>query len=91
MAWKWGYQPPISLELRKKILDSIKNDWISVQEAAKEYNVKSGTIHTWLNRTTESIWWNNNRELQRLKKDKEDLLLIIWELTAELNKTKKKK
>ena len=80
-------------ELRTKILKSIKEDWLEVKKAAKEYGVTARAIYNWLKQDTENNWWNTKQlwEIRRLKKDKDDLLLIIWELTAEINKSKKKK
>ena len=82
----------ISKEVKKKILDSVKNDWIAVSKLSEEYWISTVTIYSWMRKeweqnksSTVNLW-----ELNRLKKDKQDLLLIIWELTAEINKTKKK-
>ena len=93
MAWKWWYQSPINKELRNKILEQVKTSWLPVKQIAEEYNINPNTIYTWLKRDTEETSWIKHSfwEINRLKKDKQDLLLIIWELTAELNKTKKKK
>ena len=81
----------IDQNLREKILKTVKNDWISVVQTAKEYWISTKTIHLWLKNEVEENWWTKyaSWEIRRLKKDKEDLLLIIWELTAELNKAKK--
>jgi transposase len=80
-------------KLKQKILDSIKNDGISVSIASKEYWVSTVSIYSWLRKEVESNGWNsaNLWEIRRLKKDKSDLLLIIWELKAELNVSKKKR
>lgn len=80
-------------ELKNKILKSIKEDWVKVHKAAEEYWVHHKTIYNWLNQEVKEEWWNNANlwEIRRLKKDKEDLLLIIWELTAEINLSKKKR
>lgn len=82
----------ISKEIKKKILNSVKNEWIAVSKLSEEYWVSTVTIYSWMRKE-----WEQNKssainlwELNRLKKDKQDLLLIIWELTAEINKTKKK-
>lgn len=89
--WRYRRIPP---EIKEKILDSVKNDWISVKLVAKEYWVSDKTIHTWLrqeidqNGESESF---SRWEIRRLQKDKEDLLLLIWALNVEINKLKKKK
>ena len=83
---------PIAIELKEKILKSIKEDWLSAYKASQEYWIWVKSIYNWLNK---SIIENNSEkasyaELNRLKKDKDDLLLIIWELTKEVNDLKKK-
>jgi hypothetical protein len=80
-------------ELKKKILKSVQEDGLQVKLAAKEYWVHHKTIYNWLNKEVEWNWWTNASywEIKRLKRDKDDLLLIIWELTAEINLSKKKK
>lgn len=82
----------VAKELKQKILSSVKNDGLSVKKLSDEYWVSTVSIYAWMRQEWEQNKWNwyNLWELKRLKKDKEDLLLIIWELTAELNKTKKK-
>ena len=89
----WTIYRRVPQELKAKILSSVKNDGISVRQAAKEYSVSEQSIHIWLKKESE---WSGGRnhdagEIRRLKKDKEDLLLLVWALTAELEKTKKKR
>jgi len=38
----------IPSELKEKILDTVKNDGISVRQASEEYEVTQQTIHAWL-------------------------------------------
>ncbi len=85
---KWN---PIDKDLKQKILNSINLDGLSVTKASQEYWVTTKTIYNWLNK---SITQNSSEkatyaELSRLRKDKDDLLLIIWRLTKELKDTKK--
>ena len=82
----------IAKEIKQKILSSIKDDGIAVSKLSLEYGVSKVAIYGWMKDewSTERGSGFNLRELSRLKKDKEDLLLIIWELTAEINKSKKK-
>ncbi len=82
----------VAKEIKQKILSWVRNDGVSVKKLSDEYWVSTVTIYAWMREEREDNKWNwyNLWELKRLKKDKEDLLLIIWELTAELNKTKKK-
>ena len=79
-------------ELKDKILDAVKNDGIPVSQASREYGVSTPSIHSWLKKELENTSWEriDMREVNRLRKDKEDLLKLVWALTAELDKTKKK-
>lgn len=85
---KWT---PIAIELKEKILKSIKEDWISVYKASQEYWIQAKSIYNWLNKSiTENNWEKASyAEISRLKRDKDDLLLIIWELTKEVKDLKK--
>ena len=80
----------IAKEVKAKILHSIENEWVPVMKLSEEYGISKVTIYGWLKEKWDKVWSYNLQELKRLKKDKEDLLIIIWELIAELNKTKKK-
>ena len=82
----------IAKEIKQKILNSVENEGIAVSKLSQEYWVSKVSIYWWIKAEwAKNQWkWVNLWELKRLKKDKEDLLLIIWELTAELNKTKKR-
>ena len=86
---KWT---PISEELKNKILKDIKENGISVHKASQEYWIWTKSIYNWLNKniTENNCEKASYAELSRLKKDKEDLLLIIWELTKEVKDLKKK-
>ena len=79
-------------ELREKILNAVKIDGIPVSQASREFWVSTPSIHSWLKKEAENVGWEriDMREVNRLRKDKEDLLKLIWALTAELDKTKKK-
>lgn len=89
----WTQYRRVPSELKEKILDSVKNDGIPVKQASEEYGVSQQSIHKWLR--DESIYTGSNvhnqAEIRRLKKDKEDLLLLVWALTVEVEKAKKKK
>lgn len=89
----WTVYRRVPNELKAKILSSVKHDGISVNQASKEYSVSEQSIHLWLRKESEWVWNKNHDagEIRRLKKDKEDLLLLVWALTAELEKTKKKR
>lgn len=84
----------IPIQLKEKILEAIIDEGLTTQQASEEYWVKVGTIQYWLRQQVEKdgTWESVHLwKVRRLEKQNEDFLLIIWELTAELNKLKKKK
>jgi transposase-like protein len=78
----------IPKEKKEQILNRIKNDGISVPQAAKDAGISDATIYTWLGRTGQGK--NNNIEVLRLKRELQGTYELIGKLTAELNTFKKK-
>lgn len=77
----------ISKELKEQILSRIKNDGISVTQASKDHGVSTKTIYNWLNQRLDKT--PSYREFAHLKKQNQDLLVIIGQLTMETKKLKK--
>jgi len=88
----WAPYRRVPQELKDKILDAIKNDGIAVSQASREFWVSVPSIHAWLKKEAEATGWErvDMREVNRLRKDKEDLLKLVWALSMEIDKTKKK-
>lgn len=75
-------------ETRDKILLAIKDEGLSVADAAKTYGVSQGTIYGWMG----SVARNGHTsalEFQKLKKENEMLKMLIGALTLENEKVKK--
>jgi len=92
---KWFRKIPE--EIKKQILENIKEHGKSVPQMAEEYWVWTQTIYTWIKNDTEyknpKSWWYSVsaiREINKLKKEKEELLNIIWSLAVVAEKVKKK-
>ena len=49
----------ISKEVKSKILNSVKNEWIAVSKLSEEYWISTVTIYTWMRR----VW--RNRKLAK--------------------------
>ncbi len=78
----------ISKELKDQILTRIKNDGISVAQAAKDHGVSDKTIYTWLTKgVSDQPSWS---EVSRLKKENQHLLQLVGELTVKLSMSQKK-
>lgn len=79
---------PITPELRAKILSAIKDDGISIVEAAKNYNFTEDTIKKWL-RGSANNGYSSSYELQRLRKENQVLKEVIGTLLLEKEMQKK--
>jgi len=78
----------IPKEIKEQVLSRIKNDGVSVSQAAKDAGVSSTVVYAWLSK--ESAKTNCSIiEFNRLKKQTEGLYQIIGKLTAEIDKQKK--
>lgn len=78
----------IPLPIKRQVLEQIKNG-STVKEMADQFQISPKTIYTWL--TKESVSQVSLTEYSKLKREKEDLLKIIGEITLELTRSKKKK
>jgi len=79
----------IPKDRKDQILKRIKDDGISVSQAAKEHGVADGTIYNWLSRgVTEQP---TLREFSKLKKQHKLLTELVGEMTIALSQSKKKK
>jgi len=87
----------IPKEIKNQILENIKENGKSVSQMSQEYWVATQTIYAWIKNDTEykntNSWWYSRSavlEINKLKKEKQDLLNIIWSLTVVVEKVKKK-
>ncbi len=78
----------IPKEKKEQILNRIKNDGVSVPQAAKDAGISDATIYTWLGRTAKGQ--QNTTEVLRLKRELQGTYELIGKLTADLNMFKKK-
>jgi len=79
---------PITPEIRAKILSAIKDDGISIADAAKNYNFTEDTIKKWL-RGSANNSNTSSYELQRLRKEVQVLKEVIGTLLLEKELQKK--
>jgi len=82
---KKGYK--ISQEVKDQILKRVKEDGITVVQAAQEHGVHESTIYGWLGKGAES---GSTAELLRLRRDKKSLLELVGEMTLKLSESQKK-
>jgi len=82
---KKGYK--ISQEVKEQILKRVKEDGVTVIQAAQEHGVHESTIYGWLGKGAES---GSTAELLRLRRDKKSLLELVGEMTLKLSESQKK-
>lgn len=78
----------IPKEKKEQILNRVKNEGVSVPQAAKDAGISDATIYTWLGRTSSGK--NNNTEVLRLRRELQGTYELIGKLTTELTGLKKK-
>ena len=77
----------ISLEQRAKILSAIKDEGMSIVDAAKTFLITEDTIKRWMRRQTKN-GHTSSTEVQRLKQENQDLKAIIGKMVLHSKKKK---
>lgn len=78
----------IAPEVREQIINRIKNDGVSVQEAARDHGISDQTIYGWIAKKVEGQ--PTLSELLKLKRENAQLLTLVGEMTLKLSETQKK-
>jgi transposase-like protein len=79
----------IAPDVKEQIISRIKNDGVSVAQAAKDHGISDQTIYGWIAKKVEGQ--PSFSELIRLKKENAQLLQLVGEITLKLSETQKKK
>jgi transposase-like protein len=79
----------IAPEVKAQIINRIKNDGVSVAQAAKDAGVSDASIYTWLGKKVEG--GPSVLEVAKLKKENAQLLQLVGEITLKLSASQKKK
>lgn len=77
----------IPKEIKEQILKRIREEGVTVAQAAADAGISSKTIYNWMRSKT--ITDGSILEISRLKREKKELLEIIGELTHDLKRSKK--
>jgi len=78
----------ISNEIKTEIINRIKNDGVSVTEAARDHGISPGTIYNWLGTKAKGVV--SLLAHNKLKKENEELKRLIGEITLKLSGEQKK-
>jgi len=79
----------IAPEIKEQIINRIKNDGVTVKTAAEEHGIPESTIHTWLARRAEGS--PSLGDIIKLKRENDQLKILLGEITLKLSETQKKK
>lgn len=79
----------VAPEVKAQILTRIKDEGVSVAQAAKDHGVSEGSIYTWLGKKAEG--GPSILEIARLKKENAELYRLVGEITLKLSETQKKR
>ncbi len=79
----------IAPEVREQIINRIKNEGVSVAQAAKEHGVSDASIYGWIGAKTEG--GPSVMEIAKLRRENDELLKLVGLLTLKLNESQKKK
>lgn len=75
--------------MKEQIISRIKNDGITVVQAAKDHGVSEATIYSWIAKKVDGQ--PTLSEIIRLKKENAQLLQLVGEMTLKLSESQKKK
>jgi transposase-like protein len=78
----------IAPEVKADILRRIKEEGVSVSQAAKDHGVSEATIYGWLGSVTQGA--PSFAEFARLQRQNKELFEVIGELTVRLSQAQKK-
>jgi len=78
----------ISSDVKEQIIGRIKDDGVSVADAAREHGIHEATIYKWFRGEISSQ--PTLRELTKLQKENKMLMELVGELTVKLSCAQKK-
>lgn len=79
----------ISPDIKEQIINRIKNDGVTVVQAAKDHGIAENTIYAWIAKKVDG--GPTNSELIKLKRENDQLKILLGEITLKLSETQKKK
>ena len=79
----------IARELKEQIINRIKNEGVTVSQAATDHGIAENTIYAWIAKRVDG--GPTISENLKLKRENEQLLKLVGEITLKLSETQKKK
>lgn len=79
----------IAGDVKEQIINRIKNEGVSVMQAATDHGISENTIYGWIAKKTEGQ--PTLSEIIKLKRENTQLLQLVGEMTLKLSDTQKKR
>ncbi len=79
----------IAPEVKEQIINRIKNDGVTVSQAAKDHGVSEVSIYSWIANKTEGEV--SLSDYLKIKRENDQLKMLLGEITLKLSETQKKK
>jgi transposase len=79
---------PTDPKIKTEIVSKIRHEGLSVTKASATYGISAKSIYTWLRESVVDGNRNLILELNRLKKENEQLYKLLGRATAEMQKSK---
>lgn len=79
----------VAPEVKAQIINRIKNDGVSVAQAAADHGVSTASIYTWLGKKVQG--GPSVLEIAKLRKENAMLYQLVGEITLKLSESQKKK
>ena len=78
----------IAPDVKEQIINRIKNDGVTVVQAAQDHGVAEGTIYGWIAKKVDGV---SQSDIIKLKRENDQLKMLLGEITLKLSETQKKK
>ena len=78
----------IAPDMKEQIINRIKNDGVTVVQAAQDHGVAEGTIYGWIAKKVDGV---SQSDIIKLKRENDQLKMLLGEITLKLSETQKKK
>lgn len=81
-------QHRVAPDVKEQIINRIKNDGVTVAQAAADHGISENTIYGWIAKKVDGVSYS---EIIKLKRENTQLLQLVGEITLKLSETPKKK
>jgi len=79
----------IAPEVKEQIINRVKNEGVSIGDAAKEHGITDSTIYKWLGKRAEGV--PSILEFAKVKRENDELLRLVGLITLKLSEAQKKR